>query len=112
MKATSCVSPALISEVSARRASCAASPCPLYAGCVTTNVTNGCSRQRRSKSAETGAPAVQAIAFPQADSVVNDYPIALVDGTTNPAAAQAFVDEVLSPACRQVLAAAGFDPAG
>jgi len=57
-------------------------------------------------------PAVQAIAVPQADAVVNDYPIALVKGTTNPAAAQAFVDEVLSPAGRHVLAAAGFDPAG
>ncbi len=57
-------------------------------------------------------PAVQTIAFPQADAVVNDYPIALVKGTTNPAAAQAFVDEVLSPAGQRVLVAAGFDPAG
>lgn len=57
-------------------------------------------------------PSVQAIAFPQADAVVNDYPIALVKGTPNPAAAQAFVEAVLSPAGRQVLAAAGFDPAG
>ena len=57
-------------------------------------------------------PAVQTIAIPQADAVVNDYPIALVKGTANPAAAQAFVDQVLSPAGQQVLAAAGFDPAG
>ncbi|HEY3548469.1 MAG TPA: molybdate ABC transporter substrate-binding protein [Propionicimonas sp.] len=57
-------------------------------------------------------PAVQTIAFPEADAVVNAYPIALVKGTTNPAAAQAFVADVLSPAGQKVLAAAGFDPAG
>lgn len=56
--------------------------------------------------------AVQTIPVSQAASVVNDYPIAVVGGTRNPAAARAFVDEVRSPAGQQVLAAAGFDPAG
>ena len=56
--------------------------------------------------------AIRTIDVPEASSVVNDYPIALVKGTGNPAAAQGFVDEVLSPAGQRVLAAAGFDPAG
>ena len=54
--------------------------------------------------------AVETIAFPEASGIANDYPIALVNGATNPTAAQAFVDEVLSPAGQKVLAGAGFEP--
>jgi molybdate transport system substrate-binding protein len=56
--------------------------------------------------------AVETISFPEASKVVNDYPIAVVKGTTNPTAAQAFVDEVLSSEGQNALTGAGFDPAG
>ena len=54
---------------------------------------------------------VVTITFPEASRVVNDYPIAVVKGTRNPDAAQAFIDEVLSPDGQKVLTNAGFDPA-
>jgi molybdate transport system substrate-binding protein len=56
--------------------------------------------------------AVETISFPEASKVVNDYPIAVVKGTTNPTAAQAFVAEVLSSEGQNALTGAGFDPAG
>ena len=55
--------------------------------------------------------AVETITFPEASAVINDYPIAVVKGTANPDAAQAFVDLVLSPDGQKVLTDAGFDPA-
>jgi molybdate transport system substrate-binding protein len=51
---------------------------------------------------------VMGIAVPQAADVVNRYPIAVITGTPNPAAAQAWVDFVLSPDGQAVLSAAGF----
>ncbi len=55
--------------------------------------------------------AVETITFPEAVGVINDYPIATTKDTRNPAAAQAFVDVVLSPQGQKVLTDAGFDPA-
>jgi molybdate transport system substrate-binding protein len=52
---------------------------------------------------------VRGIEFPQAGAAVNEYPIAVLAGTGNPAAARAFVDFVLSAAGRAALAEAGFD---
>lgn len=54
--------------------------------------------------------AVETITFPEAAEVVNDYPIAVVEGTRNADAARAFVEHVLSPAGQAVLTDAGFDP--
>ena len=54
---------------------------------------------------------VQGIDFPQAAVARNDYPIATVAGSRNPAAAQAFVDLVLSAQGQRVLTDAGFDAA-
>ncbi len=54
--------------------------------------------------------AVETLTFPEAAEVVNDYPIAVVQGTRNADAAQAFVDHVLAPAGQTVLTDAGFDP--
>ncbi|MBA8793071.1 molybdate transport system substrate-binding protein [Friedmanniella endophytica] len=51
---------------------------------------------------------VQGIAFPEARSVVNVYPIATLTGARNPTAATAFVRYVESAAGQQVLADAGF----
>jgi molybdate transport system substrate-binding protein len=56
----------------------------------------------------TAGDDVQGIEFPEADSVVNDYPIATVADSDNPDLAQAFVDHVLSDEGRRVLADAGF----
>ena len=55
--------------------------------------------------------AVETITFPEAASVINDYPIATTKDTENPDAAQAFVDLVLSADGQKVLTDAGFDPA-
>lgn len=52
---------------------------------------------------------VTGIPFPEADDAVNDYPLAVLDQAPNAAAAQAFVDQVLSADGRRVLDAAGFD---
>lgn len=51
---------------------------------------------------------VEGITFPQADAVVNEYPIAVLSGAQNAAGAQAFVDYVLSADGGAVLAEAGF----
>ncbi|SDY60365.1 molybdate transport system substrate-binding protein [Modestobacter sp. DSM 44400] len=51
---------------------------------------------------------VEGIPFPEAEREVNDYPICTLAAAPNPAAAQAFVDLVLSDAGRRALAAAGF----
>lgn len=53
---------------------------------------------------------VEGIEFPEADSVVNTYPIAVVAGSDQPALAQKFLDVVLGDAGRRVLADAGFGP--
>lgn len=52
---------------------------------------------------------VRGIAFPAADTAVNDYPVATLDEAPNPVASAAFVDFVLSGPGQQVLADAGFD---
>ncbi|WP_104524353.1 molybdate ABC transporter substrate-binding protein [Blastococcus atacamensis] len=51
--------------------------------------------------------AVEGIAFPEAEQVVNDYPVCVLDGARNAAAARAFVDLVLSAEGRRVLTDAG-----
>lgn len=50
------------------------------------------------------------IDVPEATSVVNDYPVATLDGSDQEVLAQEFVDLVLSDEGRQVLAEAGFGP--
>ena len=52
--------------------------------------------------------AVEGIVVPEAADVINRYPIAVASGTRNLAAAQAWVDFVLSDVGRTALAAAGF----
>ena len=52
--------------------------------------------------------AVEGIAFPEAEEAVNDYPVCVLDAAPNRAAAQAFVDLVLSDEGRAALADAGF----
>ncbi|MCR6030554.1 molybdate ABC transporter substrate-binding protein [Nocardioides sp. zg-579] len=52
--------------------------------------------------------AVEGIAVPEADRVVNDYPVAALADSEEPALAQEFVDLVLGPAGREALGAAGF----
>ena len=54
---------------------------------------------------------VQGIEFPEASAAVNDYPIAVLADARNRAAAQAFVDLVLSPEGQKVLTDADFGPA-
>ncbi|GGG01570.1 molybdate-binding protein [Rhodococcoides trifolii] len=49
-----------------------------------------------------------AVPFPEASGAVNTYPIATLTGTTNDAAAQAFLDLVTGEDGRRVLADAGF----
>ena len=51
---------------------------------------------------------VTSIPFPESSGVVNTYPIAVLDDSTNRAAAQDFVDLVSGPQGQKVLAAAGF----
>ncbi|NGY59857.1 molybdate ABC transporter substrate-binding protein [Lentzea sp. NEAU-D13] len=51
---------------------------------------------------------VEGVDFAEADKAVNDYPIALIAKAPNAAAAQAFVDYVLSGEGRKVLTEAGF----
>ena len=51
---------------------------------------------------------VDGIDLPEAEQVVNRYPIAVVSGARNPEAAQAFVDLVLSEDGRRALADHGF----
>ncbi|WP_431968576.1 molybdate ABC transporter substrate-binding protein [Nocardia sp. bgisy134] len=52
---------------------------------------------------------VESIDFPEADKAVNDYPVAPLAESPNPAAAQAFVDFVKSDKAKAVFAQAGFD---
>ena len=51
---------------------------------------------------------VQGIDFPEAAQAVNEYPIATLTESTNPDAAQSFVDYVLSSEGQAVLEKAGF----
>jgi molybdate transport system substrate-binding protein len=53
--------------------------------------------------------AVEGIDVPRAGAAVNDYPVAVLAGSPNPAAARAFVDLVLSPDGQDVLSGAGFE---
>jgi molybdate transport system substrate-binding protein len=62
--------------------------------------------------AAAGAPGVVGIEFPESASSVNDYPIIVLRGAPNRAAAGAFVAHVLGSAGQAVLAGAGFQPAG
>jgi len=52
---------------------------------------------------------VTAIPFPQSGEAVNTYPIAVLTESTNPAAAQKFVELVTAPQGREVLSKAGFE---
>jgi molybdate transport system substrate-binding protein len=52
--------------------------------------------------------AVEGVAVPEAEDVVNRYPVVALAGAGNPEAARAFVDLVLSDAGQQVLRDAGF----
>lgn len=58
----------------------------------------------------TSGGKVEGIDFPQAAHAVNTYPIAVLAGAPNPAAARAFVDLVTGPAGQKVLAGVGFGP--
>jgi molybdate transport system substrate-binding protein len=51
---------------------------------------------------------VTTVAFPESRSAVNTYPIAVINESKNPAAAQKFVELVTGPDGRKTLAAAGF----
>jgi molybdate transport system substrate-binding protein len=51
---------------------------------------------------------VEGVAFPEAEDAVNRYPLCVVDGAPNPAAAEAFVALVRSAEGQQALADAGF----
>jgi molybdate transport system substrate-binding protein len=53
---------------------------------------------------------VEGIAFPEATTAVNRYPLAVLTESPNPTTAQAFVDHVLSADGRRVLTEAGFGP--
>jgi molybdate transport system substrate-binding protein len=53
---------------------------------------------------------VEGIPFPEAEEAVNEYPLCILEDAPNPAAAQAFVDLVLSDEGQQALADAGFRP--
>jgi molybdate transport system substrate-binding protein len=52
--------------------------------------------------------AVEGVEFPASEAAINDYPIIVLDGAPNPAAARAFVDYVLSGPALAVLTRAGF----
>ncbi|TKJ22865.1 molybdate ABC transporter substrate-binding protein [Blastococcus sp. CCUG 61487] len=51
---------------------------------------------------------VEGIPVPEAEEVVNEYPVCVLDGAPNPDAARAFVDLLLSERGRRALADAGF----
>lgn len=51
---------------------------------------------------------VTAIPFPESGGAANTYPIVVLEDSTNPKAAQLFVELVTGPAGQEVLAAAGF----
>ena len=52
---------------------------------------------------------VVGIAFPEAEQVINDYPLTVLTGAPHEATAAAFVEHVLSSEGQRVLADAGFD---
>jgi len=56
-----------------------------------------------------GGKAVRGIDVPQAEQVVNDYPVAVTSSTGNPSVAKAFVAYLLSPRGQAVLREAGFE---
>ncbi len=58
--------------------------------------------------AKAAAGDVDGVEFPESAGAINDYPITLLKDTANKAAAEAFVDYVLSDKARTVLADAGF----
>lgn len=51
---------------------------------------------------------VETIAVPEADTVVNDYPVALIVDAPNPEGAQAVIDAITGELGRSILGAAGF----
>lgn len=51
---------------------------------------------------------IDTIDVPGADEVVNDYPVAILSGTSNPTAAEAFVEALTGEPGRDLLAEAGF----
>ena len=53
---------------------------------------------------------VEGIPVPEAEEAVNEYPLCVLDDASNPAAARAFADLVLSDEGRRTLADAGFRP--
>jgi molybdate transport system substrate-binding protein len=55
--------------------------------------------------------AVRGIAFPEAEDVVNDYPVVALASAPNAAAARAFAAFLRTPAAQEVLRDAGFDTA-
>lgn len=55
---------------------------------------------------------VTTVSFPESTTVVNTYPIATLTAATQPSMATTFVELVTGPEGQQVLAAAGFQPAG
>ncbi|PFG41559.1 molybdate transport system substrate-binding protein [Isoptericola jiangsuensis] len=57
-----------------------------------------------------GGDAVEGVAFPEAANAVNTYPVAAVADAAQPVLAAEFVDAVLSPEGRAVLAGVGFAP--
>jgi molybdate transport system substrate-binding protein len=59
--------------------------------------------------ATDAVPGIEVIPIPSEDNVVATYEIAVPATTANPEAAGAFVDYVLGPAGREVLADAGFE---
>jgi molybdate transport system substrate-binding protein len=54
---------------------------------------------------------VSGVAIPDDQNVIADYPIAILKSATNPTAAQAYVDLVLSPEGQAILKSAGFQGA-
>ncbi|MFG2825850.1 molybdate ABC transporter substrate-binding protein [Kitasatospora sp. NPDC048365] len=61
---------------------------------------------------KSAAGKVTGVAFPEASTAINDYPIATLTHAPNSAGAQAFVAYVESPDGQKVLTDAGFLPAG
>jgi molybdate transport system substrate-binding protein len=61
--------------------------------------------------AKSAAGKVQTVDVPEATSVINDYPIVVLNNAQNAAAAKAFVDYVLGPVGTKALKDAGFGAA-
>jgi molybdate transport system substrate-binding protein len=61
---------------------------------------------------EAAGARVQGVDIPDAQNVIATYPIAVVKATKHRAAAQAFVDDMVSGAGQTVLRARGFLPPG